>query len=64
MTNKTPSYRLKANARYESKVVQKTLRFKYVEDSDLLRAIESDGEPLNSLAKRLLRRHYGLSEKG
>ena len=60
MTNKTPSYRLKANAKYDSKMVQKTLRFKRVEDADLLNAIDNDSEPLNKVANKLLRIHYDL----
>ena len=45
MTNKTPSYRLKANANYHDKTVQKTLRFKLVEDADLLNDIEHEKPP-------------------
>lgn len=63
MTNKTPSYRLKANANYERKTAQKTLRFKRVEDADLIAAIEIDKEPFNSLTNRLLRSHYDLPMK-
>ena len=61
MTNKTPSYRLKANANYHDKTVQKTLRFKLVEDADLLNAIDSDNESLNKIANKLLRNHYKLN---
>lgn len=60
MTNKTPSYRLKANANYHDKTVQKKLRFKLVEDADLLNAIDNDSEPLNKVANKLLRVHYDL----
>lgn len=64
MTNKTPSYRLKANANYHDKTVQKTLRFKLVEDADLLNAIDNDSEPLNKVANKLLRRYYNLPNLG
>jgi len=60
MINKTPSYRLKANATYERKVTKKTLRFKLVEDADLLAAIDDDIEPFNKVAHELLRKHYNL----
>lgn len=59
-SNKTPSYRLKANANYHSKTVQKPLRFKLIEDADLLTAIDNDSEPLNQVANNLLRVHYDL----
>jgi hypothetical protein len=60
MTNKTPSYRLKANANYERKMAQKTLRFKLVEDADLLAAIDNDIEPFNKVVHELLRKHYNI----
>ena len=63
MTNKTPSYRLKSNANYHDKTVRKSLRFKLVEDADLIAAIDNDKEPLNKVVNKVLRNHYGLTGK-
>lgn len=60
MTNKTPPYRLRSNANYHNKTVQKPLRFKRVEDADLLAAIANDKTALNKLVISLLRTHYNL----
>lgn len=63
-TAKTPSYRLKANADYEQKITQKTVRFKRVEDADLLKAINNDDDiSFNHLVHNLLRMYYGLEEE-
>lgn len=63
-TAKTPPYRLKANASYEQKITQKTVRFKRVEDADLLKAINNDDDiSFNHLVHNLLRMYYGLEEE-
>lgn len=59
MANKTPSYRLRASANYERKMLKKTLRFSLVDDADLIAAIENE-KSLNALAHQLLREHYKL----
>jgi hypothetical protein len=63
MTKKTPPSRLKANSKYISKTTPKTLRFKTIEDADLIEAINSDKRALNNLANELLREHYKLNKK-
>lgn len=63
MTTKTPSYQLRASANYERKMLKKTLRFSLVDDADLIEAINSDNQSLNSLAHKLLREHYKLDKK-
>lgn len=62
-TPKTPPYRLKANAKYDDKVAQKTVRLKRVEDADLLQAINNDDVSFNLLVNNLLRMYYGLEEE-
>lgn len=63
-TAKTPPYRLKANTSYEQKITQKTVRFKRVEDADLLKAINNDDDvSFNHLVHNLLRMYYGLEEE-
>lgn len=63
MSTKTPSYQLRASANYERKMLKKTLRFNLVDDADLIEAINSDNQSLNSLAHKLLREHYKLDKK-
>lgn len=60
MKNKTPSYRLKANANYHSKTTQKIVRFRNDKDADLLQAISDDEQSLTGLVRQLLREHYKL----
>lgn len=60
MTNKTASYKLKANANYHAKMIQKNVRFHTAKDADLLQAINNDDRQLNSLVRQLLREHYKL----
>lgn len=62
MTNKTPEYRLSANNRYEQKLKRKNVIFKQLDDSDLLRAIDSDKEGFSPLVIRLLREHYNIND--
>lgn len=63
-TAKTPPYRLKANTSYEQKLTQKTVRFKRVEDADLLQAINNDDDvSFNHLVHNLLRMYYGLEKE-
>lgn len=62
MTNKTPESKLKANAKYNDKSIQKPVRFKIVEDADLIAAISRDNEALNKLINRLLRAHYDIKK--
>lgn len=63
MSKKTPPSRLKANSKYIAKTTPKTLRFKTIEDADLIDAISKDVRPLNNLANELLREHYKLDKK-
>ena len=63
MSTKTPSYRLRASANYERKMLKKTLRFNIINDADLIDAISDDKQSLNSLAHTLLREHYKLAKK-
>ena len=63
MSKKTPPSRLKANSKYHDKTVQKTLRFKRVEDADLIAAIDADSQSFNSLTHTLLREYYKLDKK-
>lgn len=60
MTNKTPKYRLETNDRYEQKLKRKNVIFKQLDDSDLLKAIESDKEGFSPLVIRLLREYYNI----
>lgn len=60
MTNKTAPSKLKANANYHGKMIQKNVRFHTVKDADLLQAISNDEQQLNNLVRQLLREHYKL----
>ena len=60
MENKTPSYKLRANANYHSKTTQKIIRLHNTSDADLLQAINNDEQPLTGLVRQLLREHYKL----
>lgn len=60
MENKTPCYKLRANANYHSKTTQKIVRFRNDRDADLLQAIGNDSQPLTDLVRQLLREHYKL----
>lgn len=60
MSNKTPSYTLKAVKRYEQKVTKKNISLNPDIELDLIKAIESDKTAFGTLVKKLLRKHYNL----
>lgn len=62
MTNKTAPSKLRANAKYHGKMIQKNIRLHTLNDIDLLKAIDNDEQQFNSLVRQLLREHYKLKK--
>ena len=60
MTNRTPDYRLRANAAHEKKLKRKNVIFNQSDDAELLKAIDNDSESFSPLVINLLKKHYGL----
>lgn len=62
--NITPSYTRKAIKRYEKKVkrMQTSFNLEKPEEAELHRLITEDTEPYSRLVKRLLLKHYQVSE--
>ena len=61
MTNKTPSYTLKAVAKYEKKIKKKSLVINPQVDAELLKAIKNDEIAFSTRVKLLLKDFYKIN---